>query len=136
MDTKWVNLIFILGGPFLTPLIHVFFGTFEKIGTIGIIQEIGMAAGVSLFVSWVMFKVFRKSPFSSIIASIVVAFILVELFTFLPKIPDMTPEDRMWLPVALLFYPLQVSPTVIGICIGVTNLLKTLESKSRVKETE
>ena len=36
----------------------------------------------------------------------------------------MTDQERQWLPMAVLIYPISVSPAVIGICMGAIPLFR------------
>jgi hypothetical protein len=121
-----------VAGPLVTPLVYVFFGTFDKNGPLRVLDGIAEAAAISVVLAWGVTKMRRPSKIQSIVLSIFLSFLFIDLITFLPKLSQMSAQDRMWLPVALLFYPITVSPTVIGICIGSTNLFRKDSPRDRL----
>jgi len=132
MIKKWGNIGLMAAGPVVTPLIYIFFGTFDKNGPLRVLEGIAEAAAISLVVAWGVSKMRRPTIIQSVVLSIFLSFLFIDLTAFLPKLSQMTAHDRMWLPIALLFFPITVSPTVIGICIGSINLLQNKSARDRL----
>ncbi len=118
----YTNIIIVLLGPAFS-LCAIMAGKNFKFNSSHLII-VGVGTTIALVVSCIVHSSIRNNLKKANIVSVITSEFIYFMFVI---VSSLAPEERMWLPVILLFLPIFSLPTAISVSIGVGGIMKRVK---------